>query len=453
MQSLSGGNALKGVPAFLERTAARYGPVASWRVPHARIYLIDEPAAIEDLLVRNAGAFVKARGSERLRPLLGNGLLTANGPAHLRQRRLEQPAFARERMAGYARTMIAETAADAAAFVSGSVVAVDEAMHGLTLRIAARTLFSADVTSDADAVGRAVDDAMTTFPFMLTVLGEFADYLPFVPAVRRFRRARAKLDAVVRAIVAARRAAGDDDRGDLLSVLLAARDEDGRGLDDVQIRDEVMTLFLAGHETTANALAWTLDLLARTPDAETALFAELDAVLDGRDPEPGDVERLPYARAVVSESLRLYPPAWAIGRRAVADTTVGGWPIAAGSVVLASPWVTHRSPRSWPEPLAFRPDRWLRDGGPAVPRFAYFPFGGGNRICIGERFAWTEAILVLATLLARRRFALVDPTPVPTNASVTLRPGASIRLRVEARRTKRLEPLISEAGSGTLPQS
>jgi cytochrome P450 len=429
-----GGGALRRMPSFLARTAARYGPVASWPLPLRRFYLLDDPAAIEDLLVRNASAFVKGRGTERLRPLLGNGLLTANGPAHLRQRRLEQPAFHRDRLAHYGRTMVDQTTAYAATLLPGDVVAVDATMHRLTLRIAALTLFSADVTADSDAVGRALDEANRAFPFLLTPLGPIVERLGFLPAVRRFHAARAQLDAIVYRIIADRHGAGDLDRGDLLSTLLLARDEDGRGLDDVQVRDEAMTIFLAGHETTANALAWTLDLLARDGAADAALADELATVLADRAPTFADVERLPYTRDVVRESLRLYPPAWAIGRIASADTTLGAWAVPKGSVVLASPWVTHRSARYWREPEAFRPERWSNGETAGLPRFAYFPFGGGNRVCIGERFAWTELILVLATLLRRHRFALVDPAPAAIAPSVTLRPAQPIRLRVEERK-------------------
>ncbi len=429
-----GGGALRRLPYFLARTAARYGPVASWPLPLRRFYLLDDPAAIDDLLVRNASAFVKGRGTERLRPLLGNGLLTANGTEHLRQRRLEQPAFHRERLVGYARTMVDETAAHSATLTPGDVIAVDATMHRLTLQIAARTLFSADVTADADVVGRALDEANRTFPFLLTPVGPLVERLGFVPAVRRFRAARAQLDAIVYRIIAERHAAGDLDRGDLLTTLLLARGEDGRGLDDAQIRDEAMTIFVAGHETTANALAWTLDLLARNPHTDARIAEEVATALGDRDAGFADVERLPYTRDVVRESLRLYPPAWAIGRIASADTTLGAWPVAKGSVVLASPWVTHRSARHWREPEAFRPERWSNGETDALPRFAYFPFGGGNRVCIGERFAWTELILVLATLVRRHRFSLADPAPVDIAASVTLRPARPIRLRVDKRR-------------------
>ncbi len=427
------GSGLARLPAFFKDTSARYGPIASWRLPYRRFYLVDEPEAIEDLLVRNGAAFVKGRGTERLRPLLGNGLLTANGPAHLRQRRLEQPAFHRDRLAGYGATMVAETERHRALLERGAVVTVNSMMHGLTLAIAARTLFSADVTGDTAGIARALEDAFAAFPAMIGALGEVADFLPFVPAVRRFRAAKARLDAVVYGIVAGRRTEATSDHGDLLAMLLEARDEHGDGLSDVQIRDEAMTIFLAGHETTANALTWALDLLARHPTVEAAVATEVRAVVGDRSPRFADVEHLTFTHDVMREVLRLYPPAWGIGRTATAATTLGPWQIPAGSIVVASPYATHRNPRFWNESEAFRPQRWASGETASLPRFAYFPFGGGNRLCIGERFAWSETVLVLATLLQRYRFALTDPEPIATAASVTLRPASPIRLRVEPR--------------------
>ncbi len=424
---------LRHIPAFLEAVARRYGPIASWQLPGRRMWFLDDPGLIEQLLLAGGYDVVKGRGLQRMRRLLGEGLLTSDEPRHLRQRRLVQPAFHKERIAGYAATMIGATAAAADRLRDGETVAVDRLMNRLALRIAAATLFSADVEDDADTIGAAVTEAMEVFPASLSPFGELLDLVPFHPATRRFTQARAQLDAVVYRLIEQRRR-DDADRGDLLSILLSARDEDGRPMPDALVRDEAMTLLLAGHETTANALSWAWDLLARTPAAEARLHAELDAVLGERDPLPADVARLPFARDVVAEVLRLRPPAWIVGRRVIRPIRLGDWDVPAGAVVIAAQIVTHRNPAYWTEPEAFRPERWSNGETARLPKFAYFPFGGGNRICIGEGFAWTEAVLILATLARRFRFRAVDASPVPLEPIVTLRPGRTIAMRVEERR-------------------
>jgi cytochrome P450 len=420
------------IPTFLERTAREYGPVSSWRLPRVRMWLFDEPELIDQLLTASGYDVVKSRGLRRMRRLLGEGLLTADEPVHMRQRRLVQPAFHRERIGGYAATMIATSAEAASRLRAGETIAIDALMKRLTLRIAAATLFSADVEDDSDAIGAATNEVMEVFPSSLGLFGELLDVIPFHPATRRFTRARARLDAVVFRVIEERRARGGD-QGDLLSTLLAARDEAGRPMPDERVRDEVLTLLLAGNETTSNALAWSWDALARNPAAETALHAELDRVLGDRDPTPADVARLSATRDIVAETLRLRPPAWILGRRVIRPVSLGAWELAPGSVALAAPIVTQRNPRWWREPELFRPERWSNGETADLPRGAYFPFGGGSRICIGEGFAWTEAILVLATLARRFRFEALDHTPVPLDPLVTLRPGRPIRMRVHPR--------------------
>ncbi len=434
IRNLATSGNLARMPAFLGSVAREFGPIASWRMPRGRFWFVDDAVLIEAVLTANGHDVVKGRGLQRMRRLLGMGLLTSDEPLHLNQRRLVQPAFHRERIARYAAVMI-DAARDAAAAVRpGDVARVDAMMNRLALRIAAATLLSADVDDDADTIGRAVNDAMAVFPASLSAFGELLDHIPWHPATRRFRSARAGLDAVIHRIVEDRRADGRD-RGDLLSMLLATRDEHGAPMPAELVRDEALTLLLAGHETTANALAWTWDALARSPDVESLLHAELDAVLGERDPEPSDYPRLTFTRDVIAESMRLRPPAWVLGRRVVRPFRLGEWTVAPGSVILTSQFVTHRNPRYWHDPEAFRPERWSNGETAALPRFAYFPFGGGNRICVGESFAWTEAVLVLATLARRLRFVGTDPSPVPLEPVVTLRPGRPIRMRVEARRS------------------
>jgi cytochrome P450 len=433
LRNLSSSGSLARMPAFLAGIARDYGPVASWRMPGGRFWFVDEPALIDQILTANGYDLVKGRGLRRMRRLLGQGLVTSDEPLHLRQRRLVQPAFHRERIARYAETMIDGARRTTEMLRDGDDVAVDALVTRLTLRIAAATLFSADVDDDADAIGRAVSGAMASFPSSMGVFAELYDLIPFNPATRRFRAARAELDAIVYRLIDERRR-DERDRGDLLSMLLATRDDDGSEMPAELVRDETLTLLLAGHETTATALAWTWDALGRHPEAEAKLHAELDAVLGDRDPVPADYPRLSYARDVVAESMRLRPPAWVLGRRVVRPFKLGAWELEPGSMVLTSQLVTHRNPRFWHEPDAFRPERWSNGETAALPRGAYFPFGGGNRICVGESFAWTEAVLVLATMARRLRMRPLDLSDVPLEPLVTLRPGRPIVMRVEARR-------------------
>ncbi len=429
-RGLMPGQDMSRVPAFFAAASARYGPITSWRIGPKRFFFLDDPALIEELLVTRAGAFVKSRGLQRLERLLGKGLLTSNGAFHLRQRRLVQPAFHKERIAAYAAAMVARAERFAASVEPGQTLEIDAAMYRLTLGIAAETLFGADVDADAGTIGESVDAAMAGFPAALSPIGELLDHLPMVPIVRRFRRARAQLDAIVYRLIDEKRAAlaagrpGDD----VLSMLLAAR-EDDETLSPEQIRDEVMTMFLAGHETTANALAWTWWLLAQHPAVAGALDAELGAVLGDRLPTAADVPALRLTHDIVAETIRLYPPAWVVGREATVATTIGGWPVPVRGIAIASQLLTHRNPRFWREPDAFRPERWSNGETAELPKFAYFPFGGGNRICIGESFAWTEAILVLATIARRWRFTpAAGVREVPTEPLVTLRPKTAIPL-------------------------
>jgi cytochrome P450 len=424
------------IPRFFAATAERYGPLASLRIGPRRFYFANDPALIEAVLVTNARSYVKGRGVQRLERLLGRGLLTSNGALHLRQRRLVQPAFHRDRVTRYAEAMIARAERFAATLTDGATVSIDRAMYRLTLGIAAETLFGADVDAEADAIGAALDEAMESFPIAISPIGELLDHLPMVPVVRRFRAARAQLDAIVYRLIAERRARtgtpGDND-GDVLAMLLAANEDDAQ-MSNEQIRDEAMTIFLAGHETTANALAWTFWLLAQHPAVSERLAAELDAVLGDRPLRATDMPDLRFARDVVAEGMRLYPPAWIVGRRAIEPTPLGDYTVPRDGIVIAAQLVMHRNPLYWREPDAFRPERWSNGETDALPRFAYFPFGGGNRVCIGENFAWTEAVLVLAAIARRVRFRPAPGlTDVPMQPLVTLRPETAIPLVVATR--------------------
>lgn len=418
---------------FISMLAHGQGDVSAVRIGTQRIYFVKHPDHIRDVLVTNQRIFHKSRGLERAKMLLGEGLLTSEGDFHLRQRRLAQPAFHRQRVAAYADTMSTLAARRAERWHSGEVRDIASEMSALTLAVVGKTLFDADVEAEAPEIGEALTAALEMFNLAVLPFSEILEIFPFGPA-RRFRRARSRLDATIYRLIAERRARPED-RGDLLSMLLLARDEEGdRGsMSDRQLRDEAMTIFLAGHETTANALTWTWYLLSQHSEVEAQLHAEVDAL--GKDIlTADDLERLPYTRKVIAESMRLYPPAWALGRRATEDYAVGGYDVPRGSVVLMSQYVTHRDARFHPDPERFDPERWAPEAIASRPRFSYFPFGAGTRVCIGEQFAWMEAILILATLARGWRLRLVPEQRIAVHPLITLRPKYGMRMRLEARR-------------------
>jgi cytochrome P450 len=416
---------------FLERVAREYGDASSFRVGPKRIYFFNHPDLVREVLVTRGTSFKKGLALQRTKIVLGEGLLTSEGELHQRQRRLAQPAFHRQRIQHYGEEMVAKALVARDRWRDGQELDVAHEMMRLTLAVVAKTLFDADVDDEADEIGAALTEVMLMFPLLLHPLAELLVRLPFLPQVRRFRRAMARLDHTIYTLIEEHRAAGD--RGDLLSMLLLATDleGDGRGMSDLQLRDESMTIFLAGHETTANALAWTWYLLARNPDAERELHRELDTVLGGRTPAPADYSRLPYTEMVLAESMRLFPPAWGLGRYATDDVRIGDWIVPKDALVLLAQWVTHRDARFWPEPERFDPLRFTPEAKAARHKGLYFPFGGGTRVCIGEGFAWMEGVLLLATLAQRWRFERgpdVDPI-----ALITLRPKGGMGMRVRGR--------------------
>ena len=422
---------------LFERTAHQYGDVALVRLGRTRLYLLNHPDLVKDVLVLEHRRFHKGRGLELAKYLLGDGLLTSEGEFHRRQRRLAQPAFHQQRIAGYAAAMVRQSGRLSERWAElgdrPPVVDIHAEMMRVTLAIVAETLFGADVEGEAQEIGQAIATSMELFrSYMSLPFAPLLERLP-LPSTRRFLKARARLDTTIYRLIAERRAAAED-RGDLLSMLLLAQDEEGSGgMTDQQLRDEAMTLFLAGHETTANALTWSWYLLSQHPEVEARLHAELDMVLEQRRAEAADVHRLPYASAVLAESMRLYPPAWVIGRRAIMEHEVAGDRVPRGSSVLVSQWVMHRDPRFFPDPQRFNPDRWTEAARAARPRFAYFPFGAGPRICIGEQFAWMEGVLVLATLARRWRPRLVPGQRIALQPSITLRPAGGIRMVLDRR--------------------
>ncbi|QOY85347.1 cytochrome P450 [Paludibaculum fermentans] len=417
---------------FLARMSAEQGDVARFRLGPQNVVLLRHPDDIRDVLVTYNQRFVKSRMLQRTRVLLGDGLLTSEEPYHTRQRKLVQPAFYRDRLVRYAATM-AEKARDAGVrWSDGQSVDLDQEMMRLTLSIVTATLFSANVEAETAEIGAAMSSILNMFNLLMLPMSEWLIRIPMLPSARRFREARGRLDSVIYRIIREHRQAHAD-QGDLLSMLMDARDEAGKGMSDQELRDEALTLFIAGHETTAMALNWTWYLLAQNPDVERRFHEELDTVLQGRLPGYDDFAKLPVTESIFAESMRLYPPAWGIGRRAIAAHTVRGVEYPAGTIFAVSPWVTHRSPTLWADPERFDPDRFRGESRAVQPKFAYFPFGGGPRVCIGERFAWLEGVLVLAAIGQRWRFELDPAQPVEPQPLLTLRPKHGIKVTIHRR--------------------
>lgn len=460
---LPGGDWLAG----FERAARNFGDVVYFQFLHVPMTMLVHPDDIESVLLTDPANVHKSRDYRALSKVLGHGLLTSEGEEWRAQRKMLQPAFRRENILSYAPVMSECAVRMMARWHDGETRDLHQEMMALTLDIVARALFGTDVSSSTARVGSALETAMKQF----TRIAGWAFLLPDgfpVPGTRRMRRARLELDKIIYGIIRERRAHEEKSYAgnsrDLLGALLQIRDEARRPLSDLQLRDQLMTLFLAGHETTAIALSWTWYLLATNPDAERKLHAELDDVLRGRAPVAEDLPRLPYTEMVIKESMRLYPPAWGIGRQSRTEFNVGGYTLPARTNIFLIPWVTHRDARFFPEPEKFIPERWRDDvlknpaadveqgevssannlGAelsskqrcPAVdysaqnqrrPRFAYFPFGGGPRVCIGAGLAMMESTLLLATVAQRFRFELVPDHPIKLFPSVTLRPKYGIR--------------------------
>lgn len=420
--------------AFLEAVAHEYGDIGHFKFGPQDVFFLNHPDYIKDVLVSHHQNFLKGLALQRSKRLLGEGLLTSEGDFHRRQRRLAQPAFHRQRIAGYGAIMTEYAARRRDTWRDGETLDISQEMMRLTLGIVGKTLFDTDIESEAQDVGRSLTTIMEMFNSLVLPFFELLERLP-LPQNRRFKQARERLDAIIYRMIDERRRSGED-HGDLLSMLLGACDEEGGGggrMTDTEARDEALTILLAGHETTANALTWTWYLLSQHPDIEAKLHAELDAVLASRLPTLADVGRLSYTEMVLAEAMRLYPPAWALGRMTINDYEVGGYLVPAGSLVLMSQYVMHRDARFFPEPQCFDPERWTPSAREAKPQFSYFPFGGGPRRCIGEGFAWMEGTLLLATLAQRWRLRLVPGHPVALQPVITLRPKHGVRMIVGKR--------------------
>ncbi|HJX95032.1 MAG TPA: cytochrome P450 [Candidatus Acidoferrum sp.] len=410
-----------------------YGDLVSLRVLNFRILLLNHPDHIEDVLVNHPRKFVKGRVLQANKRVFGRGLLTSEGDFWLRQRRLAQPAFHRARIASYASTMVEYTKRLLHDWQNGEERDIHKEMMRLTLQIVGKTLFDADVERDAQEVGKSLELLLELGAnFRRTIF--IPHWLP-TPTNLRQERAIRQIEKVLYRIIAEKRASGRDS-GDLLSMLLAAHDEDGSRMTDQQLRDEAITLFLAGHETTANTLSWTWWLLAQNPAVEGKLHAELRTVLAGRAPTLEDLPKLVYTNHIITEAMRLYPPAWGTARTAIEDHEIAGYAVPKGSGVSFAQWTVHRDARWYDAPEEFRPERWEGDLLKRNPKFAYFPFGGGPRQCIGNTFALMETALTLATIAQQYRFRLVEGHPVVPLASITLRPRHGIRVVMESRPAK-----------------
>ncbi len=418
---------------FLTGLARDYGDVVYYKLGPADVYFVNDPELIRQVLVIQDRKFTKSRALQRARVLLGEGLLTSEGSFHLRQRRLVQPAFHRERLIAYSQVMVDLALRTRARWTPGATLDISQEMMRLTLSIVGQTLFSADVEGEAAEIGKSLTSVLEMFNMLLLPFSEYVEKLP-LPWVRRFERGRKVLDDIIYGMIRERRAKGVHDQGDLLSMLMLAQDEEGTGgMSDEQIRDESLTLFLAGHETTANALTWTWYLLSQNLECEARLHAEIDSVLAGRQPGYDDLPNLRYTEMVLAESMRIYPPVWGIGRMSTETVQLGDVEIGPKSIVVVSPYVMHRGAKYYPDPERFDPERWTPEAKKARPQFSYFPFGGGSRLCIGERFAWMEGVLILAAFAQRWKLRLdpgqrVEPQPI-----ITLRTRYGMRMAVEPR--------------------
>jgi cytochrome P450 len=437
---------------YLHKT---YGNIAHYQFMGTPIIFVNDPEYIREILINQGPSFVKERTVKRMKILLGEGLITSEEPFHMRQRRIAAPAFHRQRIAAYADQIVASAVAARERIVTGQPFDIAASSMGLSLEIVARTLFDTNVDADILRINDEVNLIMDLYNFIVAFprIESFL-HLP-IPGISRFRKSKARLDAVVDRLITEHRQASakaeaegrETDRGDLLSMLLTSRDElldtDGKptgqfvSMSDDQVRDEVLTIFLAGYETVANGLTWTWYLLSQNPEAEARMHAELDSVLgvgaDRRLPTLADYPALRYTEQVFAESMRLYPPAWAMGRMSTKPVTLGPYRIPAGAHFFFSQYMMSRTEEYFPDPLRFDPERFTPEAKAARPKFTYFPFGGGSRQCIGESFAWMEGVFSLATLAQTWRLTYADAAPPEVQAKITLRPKGPLNMKASAR--------------------
>ena len=437
-----------GSPILLfEHLLKTYGNIAHYRFMGTPIVFINDPDYIREILVTQAASFVKERTVRRMKVLLGEGLITSDDPIHMRQRKIAAPAFHRQRIAAYGDQIVACASHQRETWQPGERIDIAAASMKLSLEIVARTLFNTEVTADIRSINDEVNTIMGLYNFIVAFPKvESVLHLP-IPGIMKFRRSKARLDTVVDRLIREHREAavrsqpGEEQKtgGDLLSMLLASKYESDdptqqTGMSDEQVRDEVLTIFLAGYETVANGLAWTWYLLSQNPGSEAKLHAELDAVLGTgptqRLPTLADYPALRYTEQVFAESMRLYPPAWAMGRMSTKPITLGPYTIPAGAHFFFSQYIMGRDPQYFPDPLRFDPDRFTPENKAARHKFTYFPFGGGSRQCIGESFAWMEGVFSIATLAQRWRMTYLGSAPPEVQAKITLRPRDPLMMQL-----------------------
>ena len=399
------------------------------------ILFLNHPDFIREVLVVQNDNFVKERTVQRTKMLLGEGMITSEGKDHRQQRLAAQPAFHRQAIRGYADTMIEESERAARRWRDGEVIDVSQHMMDLTLAIVSRTLFSTDLGTEVAELTESINRIMNLYHYLVLLPAVEVLVQLRAPKVGRFARERARLDQTVYRMIAEHRttkSTREKSGGDLLDMMIAAEEDDSPETNE-RLRDQVTTIFLAGYETVANALTWTWYLLDQNADAQVRLRAELDRVLQGRSPGIDDIPNLPYTEMVLAESMRLFPPAWAMGRKAIKDFDLGPYRLPAKTTVLMSQYVTHREEKFFPDPLHFDPERFSPAAKAQRPKFAYFPFGAGGRQCIGESFAWMECVLVLATLAQKWKLQLDPGQRVQPEPLITLRPKYGMRMLLEAR--------------------
>jgi cytochrome P450 len=439
-----------GNPILLFEHLRQFGRAAHYRLLWNDIVVLHDPEDIREVLVDKAGVFVKERTQRRMKILLGEGLITADGESHRRHRRIAAPAFHRQRIQAYAGTIVELAQKRSARWRDGERLDVAAEMMGLALEITARTLFDTEVTAAIQAVNDETNAVMEIYNTLIAL--PRAEWLLTahapVPALMQFRRAKRRLDAVVDQMIAAKQREIEERQGqgaeigdDVLSMLIAARDDGGEQaqggmarLSSRELRDEVLTIFLAGYETVANALTWMWKLVSEHPEVETRLLAEVDEVVGTRAATLEDAQRLKYVEMVVAETMRLYPPAWAMGRQATEEVEIGPYRLPKGCFVFFSQYIVQRDAQYFPQPLRFDPERFTPEAKSLRPKFAYFPFGSGGRQCIGEAFAWMEAVLVMATLAQRWRMRLEPEQRIALQPKITLRPAGAVWMRAEERR-------------------
>ena len=428
-------NHLRDPLGFSTKCAHSYGDVVFFRVGPIRTYMFNHPSLIEEILRKQSESLIKSVDYRALQEVFGNGLLLSEGSFWKRHRRLMQPAFHHERIVAYSEVMTACTDRKLASWQDGETRDLHQEMMQLTLDIVARTLFGADVAKNTSEVENALNTIMVhykSYAKQMQVVSVLPKWLP-IPGQGRFREAVEQLNAIVYGIIRDRRQMPGED---LLSMLLQATDEDGSQLSDQELRDEVTTLLLAGHETTANALSWTLMLLSQHPEVEARLLQELQSVLGDRAPTVADLDQLFYLQRVIQESMRIYPPVWALSREVVRDCQIGEYRLPPGTLVYVSPWVMHRDSRFFEAPDQFRPERWADHLEQCLPPGAYFPFGDGPRVCIGQSFAMMEVKLLLAKIVQTFHFTLVSDYPIELLPSITLRPKWGIGMVLSQRKSE-----------------